>query len=61
MTDRTLVRCVDRTVFEVDSQTLEPKGCSVYDAYCYTNPESGVRYIEHAEWCMRERKIGGAR
>jgi len=58
MTDRTLVRCVDRTVFEVDPVTLEPNGCSVYDAYCYTDPEQGVRYIEHAEWCQRDRMKG---
>ncbi len=52
---KTIVRCVDRTVFEVDPITLEPKRASCYDAYCYTDPEPNVRYIEHAEWTQRPR------
>lgn len=44
------VRCVDRTVFEIDPETLEPLGPSCYDAYCYTDPRRDVNYIEHMEW-----------
>jgi hypothetical protein len=49
----TLVRCVDRTVFPIDPVTLEPKRCGAYDPWCYTDPEPGIEYIEHSEWCLR--------
>jgi hypothetical protein len=38
-------------VFEIDMLTLEAKTCSYYDAYCYSDPEPDVKYIEHSEWC----------
>jgi hypothetical protein len=46
------VRCIDRTVFEIDRKTLDPKssGCSSYDPYCYTNPLPDVEYIGYGEW-----------
>lgn len=45
------VRCpASRMTFTVHGPTLEPKGCSVYDAYCYTDPEPDVVYIEFSEW-----------
>lgn len=50
---KTMVRCVDRSVFEIDPVTLEPKHCSVYDPYCYSDPELGVTYIEHSDWCRQ--------
>ena len=45
-----VVRSSDLTVFEVDPASLEPKRCSTYDPYCFSSPESGVHYIEYAEW-----------
>ena len=44
--------CIDRTVFEIDRKTLDPKslGCSSYDPYCYTNPLPDVEYIGYGEW-----------
>lgn len=53
---KTKVRCVDRTVFEVNPATLEPLRCGTYDAYCYTDPEPGVEYIEYADWCLERNK-----
>lgn len=47
---KTLVRCIDKSVFEIDPVTLEAKHCSVYDAYCYSDPEPNVTYIEHSDW-----------
>jgi hypothetical protein len=44
------VRCPDRTVGEIDRKTLDPKRCSSYDPYCYTNPSPDVEYIEYGEW-----------
>lgn len=54
---RVRVRCPDRMVFPVDEETLEPLRCGSYDAYCYSDPEPGVEYIEHAEWCLRVAAI----
>jgi len=45
------VRCsIDRTVAEIDRKTLDPKTCSSYDAYCYTDPLPDIEYIEYEEW-----------
>jgi hypothetical protein len=47
----TLVRCgTDRTVFEIDSISLDAKTCSYYDAYCYSDPRTDVTYIEYSDW-----------
>lgn len=48
------VRCVDRTVFEIDRRSLDPKSCSRYDAFCYSDPRQDVEYIEHSEWCLQK-------
>jgi hypothetical protein len=44
------VRCIDRTVFEIDRKTLDAKECSSYDAHCYTDPLPDVEYIGYGEW-----------
>ena len=46
-----MVRCVDKMVFEINPTTLEPKTCSYYDAWCFSDPDKNVKYINHAEWC----------
>ena len=50
---KTIVRCPDRMVFEVDPVTLKAKTCSYYDAYCYIDPRPDVLYIELDIWNMR--------
>ena len=47
---KTYVRCYDRTVFEIDPVTLNPKTCGYYDAYCFIDPKPDVIYIEHYDW-----------
>jgi hypothetical protein len=49
------VRCLDRTVFEVNRDTLEAKSCGSYDPYCYSDPEKDVEYMEHSEWCLKKQ------
>ena len=51
---KTMIRCLDRMVFEVDPVTLKAKTCSYYDAYCYTDPQPDVLYIEFGEWALRQ-------
>jgi hypothetical protein len=51
-----IVRCEDRTVFEVDQKTLDPKGCSVYDAYCFSDTEKDVMYISYADWVQKRNE-----
>lgn len=50
ITVKTLVRCNDRTVFEIDPITLDAKSCGFYDAYCYTDPCPDAVYISQSEW-----------
>lgn len=50
---KTIVRCKDRMVFEVDPSTLKPKTCSYYDAYCFSDPRPGVTYMSHSEWTRK--------
>jgi Fe-S-cluster formation regulator IscX/YfhJ len=47
---KTLVRCNDRMVFEIDPVTKEARSCSCYDAYCFSDPRTDVTYIEYFEW-----------
>lgn len=48
----TVVRCDDRTVFEIDDKSLEPKNCGYYDAYCFVDPKPDVEYMAYTEWCQ---------
>ncbi len=50
------VRAVDRTVFEVDRLTLEPKTIRIYEPYCYSDPELGVEYMEYSEWSLKRQQ-----
>ena len=52
-----IVRCPDRMVFEVDRKTLDPKRCSVYDAYCYTDPDKDVEEYKIGEVDSADAKI----
>lgn len=54
---KTKVRCSDRVVFEIDPVTLEAKTCSYYDAYCYSDPERDVEYMEYATWCLKKMDL----
>ncbi len=54
---KTIVRCADKMVFQVNPQTLEALQCSRYDPYCYSDPEPGVQYMEHSEWCQRKQAL----
>lgn len=47
---KTIVRCSDRMVFEINPSNLEPIRSSYYDAYCYVDPLPDVKYIEYPEW-----------
>lgn len=47
---KVMVRCNDRTVFEINPVTYEAKTCSTYDPWCFTEPESGVKYLSYTEW-----------
>ena len=51
------VRCVDRTVFEIDRETLEPKNTGSYDAYCFSDPEPDVEYMSHSEWSLKHQEL----
>lgn len=50
---KTLVRGDDAMVFEIDPVTYEPKRCSSYDPYCFSDPEKGVAYMPISEWQQR--------
>ena len=54
---KTIVRCQDRMVFEVDPDTWEPKRYSSYDPWCFSHPEPSVKYISHDEWTLRNYKL----
>lgn len=54
---KTIVRCPDRMCFPVDPKTLEPLRASCYDAYCFSDPEPGVTYIELSDWNLRKSKM----
>lgn len=43
------VRCPDRMCFWANAITLEPKACSVYDAFAFTDPLP-VPTLELHEW-----------
>jgi len=54
---KTVVRCPDRMVFEVNSKTLDPIRASCYDAYCYSDPEPDVEYIEYWDWILKRNEM----
>lgn len=51
--DKIYVRCPDRMCFWVDARTLEPAGCSFYDAYAFTDPLP-VPTLELTEWLAKQ-------
>jgi hypothetical protein len=51
--ERVIVRCQDRTVFEIDPSTLEAKTCSYYDAYCFDDPLTDVQYVSYSDWLTK--------
>ena len=53
---KTVVRCNDRMIFEIDPITLDAKECSYYDAYCYVDPKPTINYIEYSEWVGMRNK-----
>jgi len=55
-----LVRSADKMVFEVCEGALEPKRCSYYDPYCYSNPRAGCKYIEFGEWAGKRSSMNVA-
>lgn len=52
-----MVRCLDRTVFPVNRNTLEAMSCGYYDAYCYTDPKKDVDYLEYTDWLNQKDKL----
>lgn len=50
---RLLVVGEDRMCFEVDAETLDPKTCSCYDAYAFTDPRRDIERISIGEWQQR--------
>jgi hypothetical protein len=54
--EKLIVRGVNKMVFEIDPVTLEPKTCAYYDAWCFSDPEKYVKYINHAEWRIKDEK-----
>lgn len=50
------VRCEDGKVFEVKRDTLEPKSCGYYDAYCFTDPRLDVEYMSWSDWSLRRNE-----
>ena len=58
-----IVRCDNRMTFEVDRISLEARHCSRYDAYCFSDPESGVEYLSLHEWLLKrdeKRRLYGS-
>ena len=51
--ERIKVRSSDFMCFYVDVETLEPLGCSCYDPYCYSDPES-CEHMSFAKWSTRK-------
>lgn len=47
---------VDLMCFPADPKTLDPLGCSVYDAYAITDPEA-VQTISIGEWQVRRNQL----
>ena len=44
------VRTPECMVWDIHPVTWEPLHTSCYEAYCFSDPESGVTYISVAEW-----------
>ena len=51
-----LIRCEDRTVFEIDRQTLQPKTASYYDAYCFSDPRPDADYMPYTVWLSSKNR-----
>lgn len=51
-----VVRCVDRMIFKISRTTGEAISCSVYDPYCYSDPDLNVEYMEHTDWLKLKEK-----
>lgn len=51
-----LVRCQDKTVFEINRETLNPLSVGNYDAYCFSDPSPDAEYISHSEWVRLRNK-----
>ncbi len=43
--------------FEVDRKELEAITLSIYDAYCFSNPDQNVDYIEYQDWLKSRNDI----
>ena len=54
---KTVVRCPDRMVFEVNPKTLDPIRSSCYDAYCFSDLEKDTEYIEYYDWLLFKDKV----
>jgi hypothetical protein len=52
-----IVRCGDKMTFEVDRKELEAITLSIYDAYCFSNPDQNVDYIEYQDWLKSRNDI----
>jgi hypothetical protein len=46
-------------VFQVSPDNFEPKTCSYYDAYCYSDPRLDVEYMDYFDWLkiMNEKRM----
>ena len=47
---KTLVRCANKYVFEIDMETLEPKSCAWYDHCCFIDPDPNYKYIDEPDY-----------
>ena len=47
-----VVRTPDCMVFEIDPKTREAKHTARYDAYCFSDPEENVEYVEFSNWLI---------
>lgn len=54
---KVMVRCVDKNVFPVNPDTLEPLSCGAYDPWCFSDPEPGVKYVEHFDWTKKKESM----
>ncbi len=50
---RLLVIGEDRMCFEVDAETLDPLGCSCYDAHAFSDPRRDIESLHVNEWNLR--------
>lgn len=51
-----VVRCIDKTVFPINSITFEAESCGWYDPWCFSDPDPKYDYMSKTEWDAKQNE-----